>query len=435
MHDPQHTPQNVDGLFARGLQSAEVKAPDGVWQGIADAMETDRLRKKVLWARLTAAASILLLLGFGAWYFLVGRVHIQEQGMAPAQTFAAHRNVQTLAKHATAELCPDETQPQVGGVLPLQMFAGKQVRKGAAYPRHIAPLLKKLQLRRIERVHSDAATPLRPEMGLPAMAFEPDFQRSVLDQPQPSPLRVNEQFASQYPDREKPKTDRGFGDEAEYDGPQARAFTLGGTASPDFSFASQTPVSLAKVAPSSKNALPEDAVTASRRSTPSTAFTTGMRFGYALSDHLGIQTGLLYTRRSTERDHAITQTGQAQAVETHFDLNSLEIPATIKYNIIDRPKFDYYVNSGVSATLFMNYKQSLVTETGVSKQVLSDQNDLGSPAQANLIASTGVQVKLGERVSMNIEPGLRYGLFVTDYSFTQRHPLSFNAFSGINYHF
>lgn len=437
MPDPQHTPQNVDDIFARRLQNAEAKAPEGVWQGIADAMETDRLRSKVLWARLTAAASLLLLLGFGTWYFFVGRPQIEEQGKVSAQTFAAHRSLQTWTPSGQRQVttCPDETPVHVGGVLPLQLLADRHAHKGRVYPRTIAPLLKKLRLQRIDRIHSDAASPLRPELGLPVMAFEPDIQRSILDQAPPAPFKVNEQFANQYPSRGKRNEIDPLGDGAENNAAKAHAFTLGGTASPDFSFASQTPVSLAKVSASSKNALPDDAVTANRRTTPSTAFTTGMRFGYALTERFGIQTGLLYTRRSTERDHAITQTGIAEAVETHFDLNSLEIPATVKYNVIDHPKFDYYVNSGVSATMFLNYRQSLVTGSGVSKQVLSDESDAGTPAQANLIASTGVQVQLGNRISLNLEPGLRYGLFVSDYAFTQRHPLSFNAFSGINYHF
>jgi hypothetical protein len=440
MHDPLQ-PHNVDDIFARGLKNAAQKAPEGVWQGIADAMETDALRKKVLWARLTAAASVTLLIGFGAWYIFLGRY--PEPGITMAQRFAAHHEVgtpsmrQRPAPAQTEVDCAGEMQAEE---LPSTRFAGLQIKTQGIRSRLAKRLLNTIRQRRLDHVHSAAdfgPDLLHQAIGYPVMAFEPDQQGSILQLPQPTPLKVNELLVERYQPKSSPRVqDDALAQGGEDDQVRkARAFTLGGTASPDFSFASQTPVSLAKVSTSSKNALPEDAVTAARRTTPSTAFTSGVRMGYALSDRFGLQTGILYTRRSTDRDHAITQTGTAEAVETHFDLNSVEIPATLRYNVVDRPKFDYYVNSGVSATLFMNYKQSLITSSGVSKQVLSDESSAGTPAQASVLASTGVQVQLSKHISMNVEPGLRYGLFVNEYSFTQRHPLSFNAFSGINYHF
>lgn len=445
MHDMQHTPKNVDDIFAQRLRDAELKAPDGVWQGIADALETDRLRKKVIWAQLTAAASLVMLLGFGAWYFFFGRVQIQATQFAPVyahQVEGQHALPKTTDHIASLRECLEETQPTIQGVLPTDLLAQRQLHSTSPNARLAARLINKLQLRRIERITPGAslqpALQQREEIGMPTMAFEPEMSGSILELQQALPLQINPYFAQQYPSQRKstPKAPDDILDEPEAaDAPKAHAFTVGGTASPDFSFASQTPVSMAKVASSSKNALPENAVTASRRNTPSTAVTTGMRFGYALSERFGLQTGLLFTRRITERDHAITQTGEAEAVETRFNVNSIEVPATIKYNVIDHPKFDYYVNSGVSATLFMNYKQSLVTGSGIAQQKLSAEGSAGTPAQASVLASTGVQMQLGKRISMNIEPGLRYGIYVTDYSFTQRHPLSFNAFSGINYHF
>ena len=438
MHDPLQ-PHNVDDIFARGLKNAAHKAPDGVWQGIADAMETDALHKKVLWARLTAAASLTLLIGFGAWYIFIGRP--QAPGVNMAQRIAAHHHDNTPAVNQRAISVEADCAEEVSkGILPIQRFADHQVKSPGIHNRLAKRLLGTMRHRRIDHIHSvnDFRPSLvRQEIGYPVMAFEPEQQGSILQLPQPTPLKVNELLAERYPSKSSHyKPDNALAEESEEDKVRrARAFTLGGTASPDFSFASQTPVSLAKVANSSKNALPENAVTAARRTTPSTALTTGVRMGYALSERFGLQTGVLYTRRSTDRDHAITQTGTAEAVETHFDLNSVEIPATLRYNIVDRPKFDYYVNSGFSATLFMNYKQSLITSSGVSKQVLSDESSAGTPAQASVLASTGVQVQLSKHISMNVEPGLRYGLLVNEYSFTQRHPLSFNAFSGINYHF
>ena len=58
----------VDQLFGSRLQEARVSAPESVWAGIASEMEGDRLRKRVFWARLGAAASIVLLLGVGTFW-------------------------------------------------------------------------------------------------------------------------------------------------------------------------------------------------------------------------------------------------------------------------------------------------------------------------------------------------------------------------------
>ena len=70
MRDPKQHP--IDHLFAENLREARVKAPDKVWNGISNALETNRLRRKVFYARMTAAASLALLLGFGAWYYFIG---------------------------------------------------------------------------------------------------------------------------------------------------------------------------------------------------------------------------------------------------------------------------------------------------------------------------------------------------------------------------
>jgi hypothetical protein len=445
MHDPHQQPQNVDDIFAQHLKNAVHKAPEGIWQGIADAMETDSLRKKVLWARLTAAASLALLIGFGAWYFFLGRNADSLQGSGSLTAFSEQRTQHPqphgkTGQDAASQACDPTTQPQPNQEVPQINFASKRPSGLFLAARNSRILMKKMRLLRINGLELGAdlqpAFQDRPLFDLPSTAFEPEIVRSIMDQRyQPVPLKVNEQFALENRLQDQPEREELALNPNNAVAKRTPAFTLGGTASPDFSFASQTPVSLAKVASSSKNALPENALTASRRSTPSTGITTGMKFGYALSERFGVQTGILYTRRSTERDHAITQTGEAEAVETHFDLNLFEVPATIKYNVIDHPKFDYYVNTGLSATLLLNYRQSLVTSSGVSKQKISSESDAFTPAQASLLASTGVQVKLGQRVSMNVEPGLRYGFYTTEYAFTQRHPLSFNAFSGVSYHF
>lgn len=60
----------IDRLFADGLGEAEMPVSNDLWKGIAAEMETDRLRKKVFVARMTAAASLVLLLGLSTWFFV-----------------------------------------------------------------------------------------------------------------------------------------------------------------------------------------------------------------------------------------------------------------------------------------------------------------------------------------------------------------------------
>src|SRR5688572_14336717 len=57
----------VDRVFDEGLANAELPVSGKVWDGISSELEKDGLRRAVVWYRSIAVASVLLLIGLGAW--------------------------------------------------------------------------------------------------------------------------------------------------------------------------------------------------------------------------------------------------------------------------------------------------------------------------------------------------------------------------------
>lgn len=445
MRDPKKHP--IDDLFARKLKDAEVNVPPAAWEGIAHVMEADRLRKKVFFARLTAAASLLLLMGFGLWYFLMERPTMGSTLDGPTQwvQLPAPTEGPQLAP-AAEELCPPSTL--------LRAFAG-DVRQGdvafGARPKTtfaskmLKPLLQPLKGRLIPQfVYSDAHNLYLRREALPMPTMAPEFydpSTSVLFQgPEELGLEINKSFVQAYPNAVKRNTDNPLAEQGE-DWKQRevrkRPFSIGGAAAPDFNFDSQTPLAMARVDGASKNALADHATQAPKdKYTPTASITSGLRFGYDVSERIAVQSGVLYTRRNTEEDHQIESYGKTASVASKLSASFVEVPATIKYKVVSKDKWNYFVSSGMSATLFMNYNNSLENAQGttVARQV-SDGKEALTHAQTSVLLSTGVQVKLGKRMSATLEPGMRYGVDVSPYAFSRQHPFSFNAFSGLNYHF
>ena len=425
MRDPKQHP--IDHLFAENLREARVKAPDKVWNGISNALETNRLRRKVFYARMTAAASLALLLGFGAWYYFIGgnlspRTIVLDHGFAHVHTLPATKVAEC---EVPCEMLAqaDLIKASAPGRLPEFNPASSKFKQLVGKVMATQTVTLMLPSKVIDQTSRGLGDPSADLGQAPSPWLMMNMELKFPD-PVPSMLEPNEEFMAEFSPRNDDDASR-----------RDHNFSLGGTAAPDFAFASQTPVALGKVNTSSKNALPADATNAMRSYTPVVAFTSGLNFGYEVSKRISMNTGLFYTERKSDKEHAILENGLAEAVQTNFDVSFLEIPASMRYKVIAKEKWSSYVSTGVSSSLFLRYNNSFESESGINARKVSDKSDAFTLAQTNLLLSAGVDLKLHDRVSLNVEPKFRYGIYTNDYAFSLKHPVSLAAFSGISYKF
>ena len=135
----------------------------------------------------------------------------------------------------------------------------------------------------------------------------------------------------------------------------------------------------------------------------------GLSLRYRLDDRWSIESGLSYTRLSSD----ITTTVNDVTTVTEQRLNYIGLPLNISYELWGSRRFDLYVSAG-----------------GTIEKCLD-----ASPWQFSLNGATGVEYKLSNSFSLYAEPGLGY--YFKDGSSTptiyKDHPLNFNLNFGLRF--
>jgi len=135
----------------------------------------------------------------------------------------------------------------------------------------------------------------------------------------------------------------------------------------------------------------------------------GLSLRYRLNDRWSMETGLTYTRLSSD----ITTIVDDVTTTTEQRLNYIGLPLNISYELWGSRRFDLYVLAG-----------------GTIEKCLD-----ASPWQFSLNGATGVEYKLSNSFSLYAEPGLGY--YFKDGSSTptiyKDHPLNFNLNFGLRF--
>jgi hypothetical protein len=446
----------VDRLFEGRLKEATVAPPAGLWDGIAADLENDRLRKKVAMWRWVAAATILLFLGFGSWTLVHFSSVNHNQELIALQQINPLPADQNPVRHGIASSaieidCPPQNPDQIAGSTtsslsqePLAIVKRamakvrkddqRQIRKTSGIP----AILTALSSRRTSPMNpseafSNAARRDFASIPEPVWQSVPD-NTSFLTNP-----ATNPEESDSYPIRVK-RRDREImawnaGDKKDANKNKMK-WAIGGAFSPDIAFATQIPVGN-PAARSATPVLPDDPANSSRRlSDPVATFSTGLRAAVDLNDRVAVRSGLLYTRRSGSNTELASSYGKQETYANNFSVDYLELPVSIQYNVVKGKAFDYYVSTGVSGNMMLGYQQELQTSSGnITSKNVSDKSEAFSPAQASLLMSTGMQYRAFDHLSINLEPGLRYGFLTSDYAFSREDPVSFSLMSSLNFHF
>lgn len=444
----------VDRLFEGRLKDATVAPPAGLWDGIAADLENDRLRKKVAMWRWVAAATILLFLGFGSWTIvhfssvdhseeLMALQH-SDGNLAVASADRSHSQNAIVSKLIEPD-CSDQSYDQASS----SKFADAGVRSSGP-------------LRAIRNAVNNAPREelrgIRKSSGIPAMltalnsrsthrmnpseAFSHPEKRDIASIPAPTWIVDADNIATEIaPESKRTKRrDREIlawnaGDKKERNEKKMQ-WALGGSFSPDVAFDTEIPVGdpMAKTA---GPALPDDPANSPRLlSAPVATFSTGLRAAVDVNDRIAVRSGLLYTRRSGSQTELAKTFGKQESYANNFSVDFLEVPVSVQYNVVNGKVFDYYVSTGVSGNVMLGFKQELQTSNGnITSKNISDKSEAFAPAQASLLMSTGMQYRAFEHLSINLEPGVRYGFLTSQYAFSRQDPLSFSLVSSVNFHF
>ncbi|MEM6271051.1 MAG: outer membrane beta-barrel protein [Bacteroidota bacterium] len=442
--------KDIDRVFRDHLQEASVAPPSGLWNTINTELENDRLRKKVVYWRFVAAAAVLLFLGVGLW---MAR-YLDSVNPTPTQIAQRTDNLVPPGQVKALPVVPNPEvpcdQPNEATRAPAIFAAAPKnapLRTARAIlnnrPAHDQLPVVRKGTTRSDRFRNSDRLERAPSQHWRVETSPTDLLPHDYAQPLPSRFAARLVATTENPGTKvDPKLNQAKeiigwreGDGEKKD-KSRRRWAIGGAFSPDVAFATQTPIQPA-AARTALPALPDDPATASRTvSDPIATFSTGLRAVLDVNERLSVRSGVLYTRRNTSKSILADNFGLQDAYANNFSVDFLEIPVSVQYNVIHGRALDYYVSTGVSGNLMVGYEQELQTASGrVAEKNVSDEGHLFTPAQANLLFSTGIQYRALNRVSINLEPGVRYGFLTTDYAFTREDPVSVSLMSGVNFHF
>jgi hypothetical protein len=436
---------NIDRIFEEGLQGAEMRVSGKVWAGIHSELEKDQLRRKVFFYRSIAAASIALLIGLSTWMFAFQTNASDDFFTARAVTSRA--NLPTLA---AIDCVSEELQPQpiftkdvpFPGVKSPARFASKVAINSTMKDRpvEVSNVLKDL----IEpRKKGHELVPGLEEVRLHLQARTPKLSNPFAETGQ-LPLNtlalLNNSEAGEPRKLLKPdvKKEREFSfaalDPHESEKVQGH-WEVGAGFAPDMAFASTTP--LGQGSRNSRGLADDPTQAKTNRLSPVMAYAAVLRASYELDERFSVRAGLSCINRQTSTFASANSFGKnATTYQSNLNLYTLEVPVSLKYNVIHAKSYDYYVTTGVSGNFFLHYENYLQTSQGdIVSRRSSSAGELLKPSQASLLLSTGLRYRLHDRLSMQLEPGLRYGVMRNEYAFSQKRPVSTSLLSGLSYHF
>lgn len=157
----------------------------------------------------------------------------------------------------------------------------------------------------------------------------------------------------------------------------------------------------------------------------------GLNIAYALSDRLSLESGVSYTRLSSDMKDGTS----TNFISGSQNLDYIGIPLNLKYKALSYGAFDLYASTGILAEQCVNGKTSkdFVIEGNVKKT--EQQNIHSRPLQLSANAAIGLQFKIADNIGIYAEPGLSY--FFDDNSslntIYKEKPLNFNLNIGFRY--
>lgn len=163
--------------------------------------------------------------------------------------------------------------------------------------------------------------------------------------------------------------------------------------------------------------------------------TFGASLRFDLNDKWAIETGVTYTRLSSETSSGAKQNNYSWEDKLHY----VGIPLKINRNIWSNERFEVYASAGGAVEKCVSGKQKIVWNTTskvVDETAEPTETDIRvKPLQWSLSAAAGAQFKITEKLGIYAEPGVVY--YFDDGSnvntIRKEHPFNFNIQLGVRF--
>lgn len=429
----------VDEIFERELGNAEMPVSGRVWSNLAREMEQDRLRRKVGFYRMVAAASVLLLLGMSTWIAAVQMDLARPSAVNVASLRPIHPNLPAFANRRCESVTAGKSLfTSLAPFTSNRSTSGDKVRQWIDARQELASQapIGSLRFPSLEKLKNTipVASPSKMEPRQPRLT--PQGERRGIREHLPIAAPQNEGIFSLIKKQDK---EREFtytlAESEDEDQSATRRWELGAGFSPDMSFSSTTPVQRGA---KSTQPLADDPTQANtNRLSPVVAYSAGFNASYNINERISVRAGLnCLNRQSSTAAPKETFGKNGNTFQSNLDLVSLEVPVTVRYNVLHADNYDYYVASGMSGNLFLHYNNYLQASDGsIVGRRSSEASEALKPSQASVLLSTGLRYRLFKDLSLQVEPGMRYGLWSNEYAFSQTKPISMSLMSGMTYRF
>jgi hypothetical protein len=456
--------KNIDDLFAKGLKTYKAKAPAHAWENLSADLDRKQSYKKLLFVRL-AAASIAILIAFGAGYFYADfqkqKILTAIEQLPATQNTPEEKIVPSNSTFVTADSNPSQNEPE--NKIVEKDTQSTEITEQASFVAENA---------------LDLETESKDLFASPVIARSNDlnkmkilsFENVLIESSASSTTMLAksdrpDSYEFIYSAPEGPEYT--FGENLNNNKTNGTKWTVGAYFAPTYSYRE---ISTNLDQQGSVNYAGYDQLDANEEALMS--YAGGVNVDLALNKRWGLQSGMYYSRigqinsdaleytvdskgdilyaihtstgsinlvlenvpdrlRVTydDKDSIVDNSGLA-SVEQNFDL--FEVPFLLKYKMLDR-KFSINLSGGLSPAYVVQNNTYLKIDD--EKINVGDSPNLNS-VLVNTSIGLGLEYKAFKKLSISLEPTFKYSLVpLNKNSQFFYHPYYMSWFTGIKYRF
>lgn len=379
------------------LADYEMPAPEGLWEEIESALPKPKARTRQLRRWAAAAAIGALLVGGGAFFWLHDREDVQQ--MAEMKEAKSPEKPDYLESPKRAEFPESPEKPTLTATL------AASPEQNTASPLSELPESSPIEAKPSTDNNDNEPAPTKPHKQQPAQtatAKKPqNVQQSSFNAPRPKrTITVGLLVAN---------IASGNGSMTQEQVLMSKPFHMAGE---KFDLSDAACYHYAN----SYNVLNDY----DERAEHHQPLQVGMTARYAIDDHWALESGIIYSRMTSD----FTRQMPLMRQEDHQTLHYIGIPVNVNYRIWKAGNVSVYASAGAEAD--MNVKATLETD-GVKRDMRKDKLQLSANA------AIGAQYQITQHVGAYLQPGMQYyfdnGSSVQNYF--KDKPLGFSLQFGV----
>ena len=131
---------------------------------------------------------------------------------------------------------------------------------------------------------------------------------------------------------------------------------------------------------------------------------TGVSVAYDIDDKLSIESGLTYSKLSSD----IREGSESHYISSEQTLHYIGIPLRIKYQLASWKRLGLYASGGVLAEKCVSGNTSTRYIIDHQKMDTESEATMDRPVQWSINANVGIQVDITKSIGLYAEPGISY---------------------------